>query len=89
MEVSNQSTQFSHAKNAWVSTLYNATADETWPEAELQRGLSPKLPWSAIASTTSNWRDPRSGMFERSMAIHTQTANKVDIKLSLIRDGHC
>jgi hypothetical protein len=31
----------------------------------------------AIASTASNWRDPRSGMFERSTAIYT----KPEVKL--------
>jgi hypothetical protein len=41
MEVSNQSTQFSRAINARVNKLYNATANETRPEAALQRGLSP------------------------------------------------
>jgi hypothetical protein len=38
VEVSSQSAHLSRAKNVRVNRLHNATANETWPEAELQRG---------------------------------------------------
>jgi hypothetical protein len=56
MEVSSQSTHFSRAKNARVNRLHNATANETWPEAELQRGwrdAGPHLHCCASLTITS------------------------------------
>ena len=41
VEVSSQSAHLSRAKDARANTLYNVTANETRPEAKLQRGLSP------------------------------------------------
>jgi hypothetical protein len=49
VEVSSQSAHLSRAKNARVIRLYYATANETWPEAELQRGLSPYC-WPAFSA---------------------------------------
>jgi hypothetical protein len=40
VEVSSQSTHFTPAVNATVNTLTMPTADETWSEAGLRRGLS-------------------------------------------------